>query len=399
MATQTLSATSTSTSTATDGGDVKLRAGATAASLPAPAPPRPGTARDSASASASASSFPGHAYTLTPTEASLRSRRKWGYLRAIYDNTKLMSLTPHLVTISLTLAFNASPLAPPFYRWLNTHSRFTILVVHNYLINAAVQTACVALFTYSDLARRPSWVSRYKIQPHKSVTPAQYRKILGVVVWNMLVVNTLASLSFFPLAQWRGNPTSFETLPSPPRLLRDWAICLLATEVGFYAVHRALHHPRLYRHVHKLHHEFTAPCAAAATYAHWIEHYLSNLLPVFLGLVISRAHFSVMVLFFSGLLIGTHAHHSGYNIPFLGNALPHDWHHYATVENFGPTGLLDALLGTDKTFRSWLREVDATFNGDRVRANTAALETLARFDGDSDQGERQGEGESESESE
>ncbi len=48
---------------------------------------------------------------------------------------------------------------------------------------------------------------------------------------------------------------------------------------------RFLHHPRLYKHIHKKHHEWTAPIGIVALYSHPIEHVFSNLVPVALGMV------------------------------------------------------------------------------------------------------------------
>lgn len=38
-----------------------------------------------------------------------------------------------------------------------------------------------------------------------------------------------------------------------------------------YFAHRALHHKSIYKHIHKLHHEFSAPFGLAAEYAHPVE--------------------------------------------------------------------------------------------------------------------------------
>ncbi len=46
---------------------------------------------------------------------------------------------------------------------------------------------------------------------------------------------------------------------------------------------RLLHHPRLYKYVHKRHHEWTAPIGWVAVYAHPVEHIISNMLPPVMG--------------------------------------------------------------------------------------------------------------------
>jgi methylsterol monooxygenase len=44
-----------------------------------------------------------------------------------------------------------------------------------------------------------------------------------------------------------------------------------------FVISRLLHIPLIYKHVHKLHHEWTAPIGIEAVYAHPFEYVFSNL--------------------------------------------------------------------------------------------------------------------------
>ena len=44
------------------------------------------------------------------------------------------------------------------------------------------------------------------------------------------------------------------TLPSGARFVLEFAVCEIGRELLYYYAHRALHHPRLYAKVHKMHH-------------------------------------------------------------------------------------------------------------------------------------------------
>ena len=122
-------------------------------------------------------------------------------------------------------------------------------------------------------------------------------------------------------------------------------------ECGFYYSHLMLHSKLLYKRLHKIHHEWTAPVALAALYAHPLEHVLSNLLPIALGPLLMGSHLLTAWTWYVLALVGTANAHSGYHLPLLPSPEFHDFHHLKFNQCYGVIGLLDYLHGTDTQFR------------------------------------------------
>lgn len=143
----------------------------------------------------------------------------------------------------------------------------------------------------------------------------------------------------------------------------EWAILTLFHQHDHLPLSslRLFHHPHLYKHFHKQHHEWTAPIGVVATYAHPLEHVvgghvqslqgsvpghlavtnqsicpppllqLSNLLPVVIGPVILGSHISTTSMWYCVALISTTISHCGYHLPFLPSPEFHDFHHLRCV--------------------------------------------------------------------
>ena len=101
---------------------------------------------------------------------------------------------------------------------------------------------------------------------------------------------------FFPLVHigvwahsWRGRP-DIKVLPEFQQVVLELVAFVLVEEVMFFYSHWMLHHGKIYKYIHKKHHEWTAPIAYTSLYAHPIEHFLSNLFPVFLGPFLCGSH-------------------------------------------------------------------------------------------------------------
>lgn len=59
--------------------------------------------------------------------------------------------------------------------------------------------------------------------------------------------------------------------PSLAQIIPQLALFFVMEDAWHYSVHRLMHHRALYKHVHKVHHEFSAPFGLAAEYAHPVE--------------------------------------------------------------------------------------------------------------------------------
>ncbi|XP_055499346.1 fatty acid hydroxylase domain-containing protein 2 [Leucoraja erinacea] len=115
---------------------------------------------------------------------------------------------------------------------------------------------------------------------------------------------------------------------------------------------RLFHHPTLYRHFHKKHHEWTAPIGIISLYAHPIEHVFSNMLPTMVGPILLRSHVATVMLWFSLALLISTISHCGYHLPLLPSPEFHDFHHLRFNQCFGVLGVLDRLHQTDTAFRA-----------------------------------------------
>ncbi|KAG7261668.1 hypothetical protein CRUP_010874 [Coryphaenoides rupestris] len=203
-----------------------------------------------------------------------------------------------------------------------------------------------------DMTGRPSFITRYRVQADKNnpVDPGKLRHAIKQVVFNQVFVSAPMVVGIYHLMSWRGDPCSPQ-LPTFHWGLMELAASSIVEEVMFYYSHRLFHHPALYKHVHKQHHEWTAPIGVVSIYAHPLEHMLSNMLPAVLGPVLLGSHLATTSLWYCLALISTTVSHCGYHLPFLPSPEFHDFHHLKFNQCFGVLGVLDRLHGTDSKFR------------------------------------------------
>lgn len=241
--------------------------------------------------------------------------------------------------------------------WTKLHQRYegheaSLFFLGTMLMPFVTFWGANGLLLLVDITGKPSFITRYRIQVDKNnpVDLVKVRHAVKMVLLNQLLISTPMVVGVYYLMKLRGEPCSPE-LPTFHQALLEMAVFSLVEEVFFYYSHRMFHHPALYKHFHKQHHEWTAPIGVVSIYAHPLEHMLSNMLPAVLGPIIMGSHLSTTTLWYCLAFLSTTISHSGYHLPLLPSPEFHDFHHYKFNQNFGVLGVLDRLHGTDAKFR------------------------------------------------
>ena len=225
----------------------------------------------------------------------------------------------------------------------------------------------------------------YKIQPKKRIEAG----IVGRVLRNALTDMCLLGMPYV-VGITHVSVVSHGTkgvrcdAGLPPHSERAWMLIahLLVNELLFFYAHWALHTGSLYKKIHKIHHELTAPFALAALYAHPIEFLVADLIPFTAGFLIFRPHLFFVYMWIVGACLGTQTHHSGYRLPWVAgfdeNPDFHDFHHMRFNCCYGNIGWLDALHGTSKIYFDARKRKEAQFETEQAEWEARALKLKQR---------------------
>jgi len=244
-------------------------------------------------------------------------------------------------------------LAPAYGALFEGRGEWDVFMAGGFFFTTAAFWGMSLFFLAVDLTGQPAFLLRYKMQPgqNEPLKVADLRRGLGKVLFNSVVLNVLLTALVFPLFRRISGPLN-RPLPDLAEILLHLVVFVAVEEVGFYYSHRLFHQPFFYKRFHKIHHEWTAPIALTAVYAHPLEHVVANLIPVAAGPVLMGSHLVTLWLWFTLALMSTCYHHSGFHFPFTLASEFHDYHHLKFSNNFGLLGILDWIHGTDTHFRA-----------------------------------------------
>ena len=150
---------------------------------------------------------------------------------------------------------------------------------------------------------------------------------------------------FHPMAQYAGLETS-APFPSFFTMAYQIAIFFVLEDAWHYWMHRAMHWGPLYKNIHKVHHQYSAPFGLAAEYASPIEVMVLGLgtvgSPILWCAITKNLHILTMYIWIALRVFQAIDSHSGYEFPWsLHHFLPvwagahhHDIHHEKFIGNY-----------------------------------------------------------------
>jgi len=195
----------------------------------------------------------------------------------------------------------------------------------------------------------PQWIAHYRIQNLKPSSRPELQKLLKNLAFTTFCILPLVT----PILGLFGRMQA--ELPGPWEMFCGVIFSIISNEILFFYGHWLMHANKfLYTHVHKIHHEFKAPCAMAAIYCHPLEFIISDIFPMAFGVACMTGHAYTGMVWTIFAVMGTQTHHCGIRWPWIDffsanqEAQPnfHDFHHEKFTVNYGALGWLDNLHGT-----------------------------------------------------
>lgn len=243
----------------------------------------------------------------------------------------------------------------------DNYSKFTIATVFSIFLHEVVYFGlCFPGF----LAQFLPFMKKFKIQKDKPETFNGQWKCLKLIVFSHYCIQLPLICGAYYYTILFNIPYEYHLMPRWYILLAQLFGCLVLEDTWHYFLHRLLHHKILYKHVHKIHHNFQSPFGMVAEYAHPIETMVLGM-GFMIGILCFCNHLILIWAWMAMRLLETIDVHSGYDFPYLnplnlipgyGGARFHDFHHKNFNGNYSSSFVWwDKLFGTDAQYKEYVK--------------------------------------------
>ncbi|KAK9450734.1 uncharacterized protein V1518DRAFT_411561 [Limtongia smithiae] len=170
-------------------------------------------------------------------------------------------------------------------------------------------------------------------------------------------------------------------------LFWQFPLFIAFTDFGVYLIHRGLHHPFIYKHLHKPHHKWIVPTPYASHAFHPVDGYLQSLPYHIFPFVFPLHKFSYLLLF-TFINIWTILIHDGEymtNNPAINGAACHTIHHLYFNYNYGQfTTLWDRIGGSYRLPEASLFDHSAKMSKSTWDSQSKEMEKIVKTVEDTD---------------
>ncbi|KAF8622159.1 hypothetical protein AX15_007277 [Amanita polypyramis BW_CC] len=213
---------------------------------------------------------------------------------------------------------------------------------------------------------------KWKLQPSKVPTPQEQWECTKQVLFSHFTIELPAIWLFHPMAESLGMMTYQVPFHSWRTMVPQILFFFFFEDLFHFLAHQALHTGVLYKHIHKLHHKYSAPFGLAAEYAHPAEVFILGTGtiagPILYCYFTRNLHILTVYIWITLRLFQAIDAHSGYDfpwslqhfLPFWSGADHHDFHHMAFTNNFSTSfRWWDRIFGTDDKYLEYKARMKA----------------------------------------